>query len=338
MPKTGQNNGLTDVEGIMVGHFTDLDAVSGVTVIICPEGAVGGVDVRGAAPSTRQIELLEPHNLVEKIQAVTLSGGSGYGLAAADGVVAWLAERGWGFPLPEGHVVPIVPSAILFDLGRGKDFVPPVGPEWGRKACESAGNGPVTIGSVGAGTGALSGAIAGPVKGGIGTASVVLESGVTVAALMAVNSLGSVIDPETGRPWEIRTELDGEFGPLRERAVTLPEPLQPEPIQNTTIGVVATDAMLNKVHAKKIAQMAHDGLGRAIRPAHSMFDGDAIFTMATGKVELPDTPGFFNAAKAQAVTELGAAAADCVTRAIVQAILKAETTANMPAFQDLKGR
>ncbi|CAG1771076.1 partial putative aminopeptidase, partial [uncultured bacterium] len=168
MTAPGKFNGLTDVAGILVGNLTDTAAVSGVTVVICPEGAVGAVDVRGAAPGTRETDLLAPVNLVEKVQAVVLCGGSVYGLCAADGVVRWLSEKGWGFPLEAGHVAPIVPAAVLYDLGRGPQFVPPITAEWGRLACEAAaGEGPMAMGCVGAGTGAVAGAV----KGGLGSAS-----------------------------------------------------------------------------------------------------------------------------------------------------------------------
>ncbi len=319
MGKTGKNNTLTDVEGLMVGHFTSLEAASGVTVVWCPDGATAGVDVRGSAPGTRETDLLAPTNLVERVQAVVLTGGSVYGLSTADGVVRWLAKKGCGFPLAEGQVAPIVPTAALFDLGRGKDYVPPIGPEWGAMACDAANSGTVVLGCVGAGTGAVSGGM----KGGLGSASEILESGLTVSAIVAVNSLGSVIDPVTGLPWEIRLEIDGEFGPLRDRAVKLPDSHEPVSSTNTTIGVVATDGVLTKAQAQKVAQAAHDGLARAIRPAHTMFDGDTLFCLATGKRELPDTAGFFAAPKAQALNEVCRAAADCLARAIVRAVLEA---------------
>jgi L-aminopeptidase/D-esterase-like protein len=330
----GKHNGLTDVAGITVGHCTDTDAASGVTVVICAEGAVTGVDVRGSAPGTRETDLLSPTNLVEKSQAVVLCGGSVYGLAAADGVVRWLAGKGSGFPLDKGYVAPIVPAAVLYDLDRGSDFVPPVSAEWGQKACRAANSGPVACGCVGAGTGAWSGSI----KGGLGTASSVLDSGIAVAALAAVNSGGSVIDPATGRPWELHLEVEQEFGRQGKRAVQLPPLPDSAPAQNTTIAVVATDAILNKAQAAKIAQMAHDGMGRAIRPAHTMFDGDTIFCMATGKKKLPQTTGFFNAARAQAISDIGHAVANCLSRAIITAILEAKSMAGRTAFCDLKDR
>jgi L-aminopeptidase/D-esterase-like protein len=328
----GQYNGLTDVADILVGHYTDTDAASGVTVVICAEGAVTGVDVRGSAPGTRETDLLAPANLVEKAHAVVFSGGSVYGLAAADGVVRWLAKKGFGFPLDKGHVAPIVPAAVLYDLDRGTEFVPPINAEWGEKACRAAGNGPVDCGCVGAGTGAWSGSI----KGGLGTASCILDSGITVAALAAVNSGGSVIDPATGQPWEVHLEIEQEFGRQGKRAVKLPPLPQVAPAQNTTIAVVATNANLTKSQAGKIAQMAHDGMGRAIRPAHTMFDGDTVFCMATGKQNLPESPGFFSVAQAQAISDIGHAAADCLSRAIIKAILKAESMTGMTAFGDLK--
>jgi L-aminopeptidase/D-esterase-like protein len=249
-------------------------------------------------------------------------------------VVRWLSEKGWGFPLGGGHVAPIVPAAVLYDLGRGPQFVPPISAEWGRLACEAAGAGPVAMGCVGAGTGAMAGGI----KGGLGTASLVLASGLTVAALMAVNPSGSVINPATGRPWEIGLELDEEFGELGRRSVRLPAEPTDEPARNTTIGVIATDAALTKVQALKVAQMAHDGLARSIRPAHTMFDGDTLFCMATGRRPLLEAPGFFASASAQSINEIGHTAADCTARAIIHAVLQAQTLAEMTAFSDLPGR
>ncbi len=331
MPQTGKLNALMDVDGLMVGQYTDEQAASGVTVIIAPEGAVAGVDVRGSAPGTRETDLLEPLNLVDKAQAVVLAGGSVYGLAAADGVVRWLAERGWGFPLEDGQVAPIVPAAVLYDLGRGREFVPPISAEWGRKACESASTERLDLGAVGAGTGALSGGI----KGGLGTASLVLDSGLTVAAIVAVNSLGSVVNPADGRFWEAGLEVAGEFGAAGRRAVKLPPPPEGQPAHNTTIGLVATDAELTKAQAQKVAQMAHDGLARSIRPAHTMFDGDTIFCLATGKRPLPERDGFFIAAQAQAVNELGHAAADCMSRAIIRGVIAAKSLGGIIAFNEL---
>jgi L-aminopeptidase/D-esterase-like protein len=334
MTEIGNKNSITDVEGILVGHYTNLEEASGVTVALCPEGATAGVDVRGSAPGTRETDLLQPGNLVEKVQAVVLTGGSVYGLATCDGVVRWLAEKGWGFPLMEGHVAPIVPGAALFDLGRGKNFIPSINPDWGRLACDSAGDGLFSLGSVGAGTGTLSGGI----KGGLGTASEILGLGIHVAALVAVNSLGSIIDPNNGRPWEIRIEKGGEFGEIGKRSVMLPDIPLPHSPTNTTLAVIATDAVLNKAQAQKIAQMAQDGLARAVRPAHTLFDGDTIFCLATNKRQLPEVEGFFVAPKAQALNEIGRAAADCLTRAIIRGIIEAISLGRMTAFRDLGGR
>jgi L-aminopeptidase/D-esterase-like protein len=329
--KTGEYNSITDVQGIELGHFSDAKAMCGVTAILALDGAIAGVDVRGSAPGTRETDCIHPINLVDKAQAVVLSGGSVYGLAASDGVVRWLSERGLGFPLQDDYAAPIVPAAVLFDLGRGEEFVPPISADWGRHACDAASNGEVSMGSVGAGTGALSGGI----KGGFGTASLVLESGQVVAAAVAVNSLGSVINPQTGVPWEIGQELDNEFGDLGKRPVTLPKQKEGMAAKNTTIAVVATDAVLSKIQAQKVAQMAHDGMARAIRPAHTMFDGDTVFCLATGKKELGDTEGFFLAEQAQNVTDLGAAAADCLSRAIIHGILSAKSLGGLTAFADL---
>ena len=332
MVHKGSNNAITDIEGIEVGHYTDLKAVCGVSVVLCKEGAVGGVDVRGGAPCTRETDLLEPGNLVEKVQAVVLTGGSVYGLAAADGVVRWLGEKGCGFPLDDTHVAPIVPAAALFDLGRGENFIPPINADWGRKACLSAGSGGIANGSVGAGTGAFASGI----KGGIGTASAVLESGLSVGALVAVNPLGSVVNPQTGQLWERGLELNNEFSGQGQRCVKLLPMPETAPQGNTTIAVVATDAILNRDQTKKIAQMAHDGMARAIRPIHTMYDGDTVFCLGTGKKELADTERSFAGQHADALSGLGHAAADCLARAIIQAVVSAESLGGMVAFRDLE--
>lgn len=334
MQQLGKTNGLTDVSGIWVGHHTDDVAGSGTSVIMCPDGAVGGVDVRGAAPGTRESDLLAPENLVEKVHAVCLSGGSVYGLAAADGVVRYLESRSIGFPLDDVHVAPIVPAAVLFDLGRGSDFRPNVKAAWGEAACRDAGPNAVHGGNVGAGTGAMSGGI----KGGLGSASLILESGLTVAALTAVNSLGSTIDPATGMFWEVRLEVDEEFAGRVNLPVTVPKPVPGTPGKNTTLAVVATDAILTKSQAKRIAMMAHDGLARAIRPAHTLFDGDIVFCLATGRRPLPEMTGFFAAPTAQALTDLGHAAADCLARAVIHGIIQARTAFGMTAYGDLDRR
>jgi L-aminopeptidase/D-esterase-like protein len=332
MASAGQNNAITDVAGLIVGHYTDIDEVCGVTVVICPEGAVAGVDVRGSAPGTRETDLLDPVNLVERAHAIVLSGGSVFGLAASDGVVRWLAEQGYGFPIEKDQVAPIVPAAVLYDLGRGGNFVPTISGEWGRRACKAAKDGNVSSGCVGAGTGAMAGGI----KGGLGTASLVLDSGITVAAMVAVNSLGSIISTATGRPWEIGLEVDGEFGDEGKRSVRVPTLAGGSPAGSTTIGLVGTDAVLSKAQSKKIAQMAQDGMARAIRPSHTLFDGDTLFCLATCKKVLPEEPGFFASPQAQALNGLGHAAANCVSRAIISGVLSARSLAGMVAFCDLE--
>lgn len=334
MQQTGNTNSLTDVGGIRVGHYTDTAAASGTTVVLCSAGAVGACDVRGAAPGTRETDLFAPENLVEKVQAVCLSGGSVYGLAAADGVVRHLASRSLGFPLDDRHVAPIVPAAVLFDLGRGVDFVPPVDADWGASACRAAAAVRVPAGCVGAGTGAVSGGI----KGGVGSASILLASGITAAALAVVNSLGSVIDPVSGTFWEARLEIAGEFDGRTAGSVVLPSPDPGAAAKNTTLAVVATDAILTKSQAKRIAMMAHDGMARAIRPAHTMFDGDVVFCLATGRKPLPAVSGYFAAPAAQALNELGHAVADCLARAIIHAILAADSRYGLTAYRDLPRR
>lgn len=332
MAKTGKHNALIDVEGILVGNYTDKEAVSGVTVVVCPMGAVAGVDVRGSGPCSRETDLLSPQNLIQKIQAVVISGGSVYGLATADGVVQWLAQKGLGFPLDDKHVAPIVPAAALYDLGFGRQFVPPIDAEWGRQACEAASTEPFPTGCVGAGTGAISAGI----KGGLGTASLVMDSGITVAALVAVNSHGTIVNPKTGRIWEQSLEIDEEFGETAKRSVKMPPMPAYRAGQNTTIGIIATDAALAKVHALKIAQMAHDGMARAIRPAHTMFEGDTIFCLSTGQKKLPEASGAYIDPQALHLSELGHAAADCLSRAIIHGILSARSMAGMTAFNDLE--
>jgi L-aminopeptidase/D-esterase-like protein len=321
------NNCLTDIRGIQVGHYTDREAASGVTVILCPRGAVAAVDVRGAAPGTRETDLLRPENLVDRAHALVLSGGSAYGLSSADGVVRWLAERRIGFPAGAGMVVPIVPAAVLFDLGRGEDPVPPINAAWGYGACGNAASGRFETGSVGAGTGARAGSI----KGGVGTSGAVLEWDASVAALAVVNSLGSVIDPESGQPWEIAEEVGGEFGQAGKRRVRVPGLPESGLLQNTTLGVVATDVSLSKAQSLRLAQMAHAGLARAVRPAHTNLDGDVVFCLATGEKRLCEE----NREPVLRLNGLGEAAARCLSRAIVHAILDAEGLGGIPAFREL---
>ncbi|MEV6157712.1 P1 family peptidase [Nonomuraea sp. NPDC052129] len=287
----GATNSLVDVAGLRVGHAQRVgDGYrTGTTVVLAPPGGmVAGVDVRGAAPGTRETELLDPRNLVERVHAIVLTGGSAYGLSAACGVMDRLADAGIGFPV-EGGVVPIVPAAVIYDLGRGGAFraVPDgsLGAEAYDAAAHSHGPDPWTCGSVGAGTGAVAGGLA----GGIGTASVVLPSGVTVAAMAVVNAVGSVLDPAGGRLSGTRYGLPGEFDHLREPGEdeVAAWPGATVTSFNTTIGVVATDLTLTKAQCGKLAGVAHDGLARAIRPAHTMVDGDTIFGLSTCALPFP---------------------------------------------------
>jgi L-aminopeptidase/D-esterase-like protein len=327
--RTGAENALTDVAGLAVGHAEVPGGRSGATVVLAPpEGAVAGVDVRGAAPGTRETDLLDPRNTVQRVHAVLLTGGSAFGLAAADGVMGWLEERGRGFPTP-GGVVPLVPAAVVFDLGRGG----PARPDGatGAAACAAAGTGAVAQGAVGAGAGA----VAGGLKGGVGTASAVLDGGATVAALVVVNALGSTVDPATGTLLGVRCGLPGEFPDLvvspsaREalRAAAAPPP--PAPGTATTLAVVATDLTLDKAGCARLAGMGHDGLARAISPVHTALDGDTVFALATGTRPAPELPELI---------AVQAAAADVVSRAVAHAVLAATTVATWPGYRELLGR
>jgi putative pantetheine hydrolase len=326
----GPHNSLTDVAGIRVGHAERrVDGwLSGTSVVLAPEdGAVAGVDVRGGGPGTRETDVLDPRNLVERVHAITLSGGSAFGLAAADGVMRRLYEAGVGYPVgAPGEVVPIVPGAVIFDLGRGGDFAKHPGASMGEEAYDAARSssaGPSPVGLVGAGTGAAAGGL----KGAVGSASVVLADGTTVAALVVVNSFGSCVDPLTGELYAARFGMQGEFAGLsvpdqeevavaRAAAAVAMRPGGQHGALATTIGVVATDATLTKAQCAKVSGIAHDGMARGIRPVHTMFDGDTVFTMATGGLGAPD-PLAFHA--------LLDAAGDCFTRAIGRAMLAAES-------------
>ncbi|KRC92100.1 hydrolase [Terrabacter sp. Root85] len=320
----GPTNSLVDVAGLRVGHCTRDEPgwLTGVTVVLAPGGgAVAGVDVRGGGPGTRETDLLAPRNLVDRVDAIVLGGGSALGLAAADGVVDALLDDGIGWPMGEpGHVVPIVPSAILFDLGRAGTWGHRPRAEDGRAAYASATSSAVAQGSVGAGTGAKVGGF----KGGIGSASVVLESGTIVAALVAVNAVGSAVDPATGVPYAVGLGLGDELAHVgrpsaaeleaaQARAEALPANAG-RPGLATTIGVIATDATLSKAQCQKMSGIGHDGYARALKPVHTLFDGDTIFTLATGERPAPDPVE---------QTVLMEAGADCVARAIVHALLAA---------------
>jgi L-aminopeptidase/D-esterase-like protein len=329
---------LTDVGGIRVGHYQRLDPdaslgagwASGVTVVLTPPGTVGAVDCRGGAPGTRETDLLDPANTVRFVDAVLLAGGSAYGLAAADGVMRWLEEHDRGVAM-DGGVVPIVPGAVIFDLPVGGWDCRPTA-EFGYAACEAAGA-LTAVGTVGAGVGARAGVL----KGGIGTASTTLPSGVTVGVVVAVNSAGEVVDRSTGLPW--MADLIEEFALTRPPAdqidalAQLRSPLEP---LNTTIAVVATDAALSSAACRRIAIAAQDGLARTIRPAHTPLDGDTVFALATGAVEVPppaDAPAAMSP-ETRLVTEVGAAAADCLARAVLVGVLSAESVAGIPTYRD----
>ena len=300
---------LTDVQGIEVGQFTDPRRPTGCSVVLARAGAVGGVDVRGAAPGTRETDLLDPANLVGVVHAVLLAGGSAWGLDAAAGVMRWLEEHGIGLPVggAPGQIVPIVPAAVLFDLHVGDARIRPDAAA-GHAACQAAGRTPPEQGNVGAGAtvGKLFGG-AHAMKGGIGSASVSVD-GVTVGALIAVNALGDVVDPASGRPIAGARSADGRLHGSVARALAGEPPLSILSGTQTTIGVIATDAPLTKAQCQRLAGAGHDGLARAIRPVHTMSDGDTLFALATGQTRALD----FNL--------LCAMAGEAVARACVNAV------------------
>jgi L-aminopeptidase/D-esterase-like protein len=329
-----RSGSITDVAGIEVGHDTDTRRPTGCTVVIAREGAVAGVDVRGAAPGTRETDLLEPGNLVEKVHAIMLAGGSAWGLDAASGAMQWLEQQGIGFDIRVGKL-PIVPAAVLFDMLVGDSRIRPDAAS-GFRACEQASSRAPQEGNVGAGSGAVVGKLFGidrAMKGGIGSASVTVD-GVTVGALIACNALGDVIDPDTGavlagaRVVTAKTKaghklLDTRRAILRGEA---PKPLLPG--TNTTIGVIATDAVITKLQARKLAQMGHDGLARSINPVHTMSDGDTLFALGTGL-----------AGKNPGMMVLGTMAAEVTARAVVRAVMAARGLSvgalDLPSVHDL---
>lgn len=315
-------NAITDVSGIKVGHYTDRKAVTGCTVVLCERGAVAGVDVSGSSPGTRETDLLRPGNLVEKVQAIVLSGGSAFGLDAAAGVMKYLEERGFGYETSAGRV-PIVPAAIIFDLNIGDAKIRP-GANEGYQACLAATNGKVAEGCVGAGTGATVGKILGverAVKSGLGTASQRIAGDVVVAALVVVNAVGDVIEPGTGKILAGPRKPDGR-GFLSTSKLWKGDFKEAVPLFNTVIGVVVTDANLAKAEANRLARVAQVGIARTIDPCHTMYDGDALFTLSLGE-------------KQADLSALGAAAAEVVAEAIVRAIQKAKTLAGVPAAKDV---
>ena len=320
------NNTLTAVPGIRVGHWTHKSGSTGCTAVLATGGAVAGVDVRGGGPGTRETDLLRPEMTVGAIHAVILSGGSAYGLAAADGVMRYLESEGIGFPVGDA-VVPIVPAAILFDLGIGDPSVRP-DEMAGFLAAQRASDQPVEMGSVGAGAGATVGKIFGgerAMRGGLGSAAISLSGGVVVGALAAVNALGDVVDPSTGGIVAGARQEDGSGFADTMASLRSATPPGASSEQNTTLGVVASNLNWTKPQAAKVAQMAHDGLARAIRPAHMPFDGDTVFALGTGG----------KPADHQLVGVVGALAADVLAEAVVAAARAATSGFGLPAASSL---
>lgn len=313
---------ITDVPGVKVGNQQDGNALTGCTAILFEEGAVGGVDVRGSAPGTRETDLLNPINLVDKVHGIVLSGGSAFGLDAASGVMRYLEEQGIGFDTGVAKV-PIVPAAVLFDLGVGDSKIRP-NQQMGYEAAATASKEKFKTGNFGAGCGATVGKMAGMplcMKGGLGSASIRLNYGITVGAIVAVNAVGDIRDPAVGKiiagPYKEGKILD---------SIELLSQAYEEVLHagtNTTIGVVAVNADLTKAEASKVAQMAHDGFARTIYPAHTMFDGDTIFAAATGGAKVP-------------VDMIGGLAAKAIEMAILDAVYSAESIAGITAYKDLK--
>ncbi|MEH6403084.1 MAG: P1 family peptidase [Sneathiella sp.] len=327
MIKPGPKNLITDVDGIKIGNAHDEVSISGVTAILPDSAAVAGVDVRGGGPGTRETEVLRPDCMVERIDAVVLSGGSTFGLDAASGAVSALAAMKRGFAI-KGLNIPIVPAAILFDLvnGGNKDWgeMPPY---WalGKEAIKNVSN-QFDLGNVGAGYGAT----AGTLKGGLGSCSAVSEDGIQVGAIIAVNPVGSVIMPKSHNFWAWALEQDGEFGgfgpPDLQGNMSLDAITSGRLCENTTLGVVATNVALTKSQAQRVAIMAHDGYARAIRPVHTPMDGDTIFAMSTERREL-DQPEPLSLAR------IGAMAADCVARAVARAVYHADSLGGVPSYR-----
>jgi len=340
MAGPGPRNLITDVAGILVGQAEDARARSGVTVIRPAPRAVCAVDVRGGGPGARETDALAPDTLVEAVDAIALAGGSVYGLAAADGVAAALGAAGEGFALIDRDGVPpspVVPAAILYDLNNGGDKAWGETPPYaglGRAALSAAGE-TFALGNAGAGLGAMAGAL----KGGTGSASLVLDDGATVGALACVNSFGAATRPD-GAFWAAPLEIAGEFGgrapspapvvPGDWTGTKLDPGAPPGPRENTTLAVVATDARLNPAEARRLAVMAQAGLARALRPVHAPFDGDVVFALSTGRRPLPEPA-------ALSLTLLGAAAADALARAVARGVFEAETLGGMRAWRDAFG-
>jgi L-aminopeptidase/D-esterase-like protein len=318
---------ITDVQGVKAGHFTETRRPTGCTVMLFEKGATAGVDVRGAAPGTRETDLLNPVNMVQQVHAILLSGGSAFGLDAASGVVRYLEERQMGFRFGD-VVIPIVPAAILYDLRVGDPKIRP-NAESGYKACQAAGAGKIAEGNVGAGAGATVGKMFGmksAMKSGIGTASVrVGNTGIVVGAIVAVNAVGDVVNPQTGKIIAGARKPDGSG--FMDSMARIRQGYSVEADgSNTTIGVVATNVALDKTQMTKVAQMAHDGLARTIYPVHTLNDGDTIFAAATGAISVRADHG-----------AIGALAADVMAQAVLRAVMSARGLAGLPSYSDLAG-
>ncbi len=328
MTRPGPRNLITDVDGIKVGHAEDHHARSGVTVVLPDARTTCAVDVRGGAPGTRETESLDPTCLVDAVDAIVLSGGSAFGLDAASGVMSWLAQAGRGFVVA-GMTVPIVPAAILFDLANGGDKSWVAEPPYralGLQAADDTGE-TFDLGNVGAGLGASAGAL----KGGLGSASAVSDDGLQVAALVAVNSVGSGVMPGTDTLWawpfEQQDEMGGQTPPVLNGDLAMAGSMPGLPAENTTIGVVACNARLSKAQAERVAIMAHDGYARAIRPIHTPFDGDTVFSLATAAWG-PD------AVDPDLLLLIGSLAADCMARAIGRALWHADSLGDLKSYRD----
>ena len=325
-----ENASLTAIAGITAGHVTDELNMTGVTVVrFAGDGARAAVSVQGAAPGTRETDLLEPGNLVEKVHAIVLTGGSAYGLDAASGVMAALEEEGVGLPVSEETVVPIVPAAVLFDLNVGSSNVRP-GSDWGYKAAQEANDSPIASGNVGAGMGATVGKLLGPsraTKGGLGSARIDLDNGVIVSVLVAVNAVGEIVHTVSNTVVAgIRANDVGQYDSAVDVALgnTAKAPVAGT---NTTLGLIATNANLSKAQLKKVAEMAHDGMARAIRPIHTQFDGDTVFAVSMPGSEVETTPD------AQ-LNSIGIAGAKALENAIVAAVRSAKSVGDVVACCD----
>ena len=327
-----RNQTLTAIAGVSVGHDTDLDNLTGVTVIrFADPGAVAGVSVMGSAPGTRETDLLEPSNLVDTVNAIVLTGGSAFGLAAATGVVSVLEEAGSGLSVAQGQVVPIVPAAVIFDLGVGNPTVRPDA-DAGERAARCASGQPVDMGNVGAGTGATVGKLKGSAratKGGLGSSLIGLPDGKLVGCLVVVNAVGEVRDPSNGTTLAgIRGNQEGEFL-SSVAAITGGPSSEVLPGTNTTIAAIVTNVSMTKTQLTKVAQMAHDGMARAINPVHTQFDGDTVFAAST-----KTSPIESDLSPADTVNQIGTAAAEALSKAIVLAVKHAETIDEIPSGVD----